>query len=93
MDGPPAPGPSQDWVRGRGWGARRGSRCVGGPRGGCAGGGAGVLYHGGGTVVEAAPAIDPGTTLSLSLESSDACVSGATIHLALIDGWVIPNGE
>ncbi|MEO9136262.1 MAG: ABC transporter ATP-binding protein [Casimicrobiaceae bacterium] len=52
-----------------------------------------VLYQGGRTVVEAAPAIDPGTTLSLSLESSDACVSGATIHLALIDGWVIPNGE
>jgi iron(III) transport system ATP-binding protein len=50
-----------------------------------------ALYQGGRTVVEAAPALDPDTTLSLSLASSGACVAGATIHLALIDGWVIPN--
>jgi iron(III) transport system ATP-binding protein len=50
-----------------------------------------VLYQGGRTVVEAAPVMDPDTTLSLSLQSSEACVRGATIHLALIDGWVIPG--
>ena len=50
-----------------------------------------VLYQGGRTVVEAAPAADPDTTLSLSLQSSDACARGAHIHLALLDGWVIPG--
>jgi iron(III) transport system ATP-binding protein len=49
-----------------------------------------VLYQGGRTVVEAAPASDPDTTLSLSLQSSEACARGARIHLALLDGWVIP---
>jgi len=29
--------------------------------------------------------------LNLSLQSSDVRESGATIHLSLIDGWVIPN--
>jgi ABC-type spermidine/putrescine transport systems, ATPase components len=51
-----------------------------------------VLYQGGRTVVEATPAADPATTLALSLQSSDACAHGATIHLALLDGWVIPDG-
>ena len=43
-------------------------------------------------MVEATPAADPETTLALSLQSSDACAHGATIHLALLDGWVIPDG-
>ena len=51
-----------------------------------------VLYQGGRTVVEAAPACDPATTLSLSLTSSEACAPGAKVHLALVDGWVIPGG-
>jgi iron(III) transport system ATP-binding protein len=50
-----------------------------------------VLYQGGRTVVEAAPEDAPDTTLSLSLQSSKACAHGATIHLALVDGWVIPD--
>ena len=50
-----------------------------------------VLYQGGRTVVEAAPAGDPETTLSLSLKSGDACAPGSTLHLALVDGWVIPG--
>jgi len=50
-----------------------------------------VLYQGGRTVVEAAPACDPATTLSLSLTSGDACAPGAKVHLALVDGWVIPE--
>jgi len=50
-----------------------------------------VLYQGGRTVVEAAPAIDPETTLSLSLQSSEVVAPGARLHLALVDGWVIPR--
>ena len=50
-----------------------------------------VLYQGGRTVVDATPMVDPDTTLSLSLQSSEACLHGATIHLALVDGWVIPD--
>jgi len=50
-----------------------------------------VLYQGGRTVVEAAPASDPDTTLSLSVRSSEAFAPGATLHLALVDGWVIPG--
>jgi iron(III) transport system ATP-binding protein len=49
-----------------------------------------VLYQGGRTVMEALPALAPGTTLSLSLQSSEAPPAGSTIRLALIDGWVIP---
>jgi iron(III) transport system ATP-binding protein len=50
-----------------------------------------VLYQGGRTTMDAAPALGPGTTLSLSLQSSEAPSAGSTIRLALIDGWVIPN--
>ena len=50
-----------------------------------------VLYQGGRTVVEAAPACDPATTLSLSLTSGAPFAPGATVHLALVDGWVIPE--
>jgi iron(III) transport system ATP-binding protein len=50
-----------------------------------------VLYQGGRSVVEAAPASDPETVLSLSLKSGDAGAPGATLHLALLDGWVIPG--
>jgi len=50
-----------------------------------------VLYQGGRTVVEAAPASDPGTTLSLSVRSSEPVAPGATLHLSLVDGWVIPG--
>ena len=49
------------------------------------------LYQGGRTVVDATPASDPDIMLNLSLQSSDVRESGATIHLSLIDGWVIPN--
>ena len=50
-----------------------------------------VLYQGGRSVVEAIPLDDPQTTLALSLTSSDGCAPGTTLHLALADGWVIPN--
>jgi len=50
-----------------------------------------VLYQGGRTIMDATPALGPGTTLSLSLQSSEAPSAGSTIRLALIDGWVIPN--
>jgi iron(III) transport system ATP-binding protein len=50
-----------------------------------------VLYQGGRSVVEAVPLDDPETTLALSLASSDGCAPGTTLHLALADGWVIPN--
>ena len=50
-----------------------------------------VLYQGGRTIMDATPALGPGTTLSLSLQSSEAPAAGSTIRLALIDGWVIPN--
>ena len=50
-----------------------------------------VLYQGGRTTMDATPALRPGATLSLSLQSSEAPLPGSTIHLALIDGWVIPN--
>jgi iron(III) transport system ATP-binding protein len=50
-----------------------------------------ALYQGGRTTMDAAPALDPGTTLSLSLQSSEAPSAGSAIRLALIDGWVIPN--
>ena len=50
-----------------------------------------VLYQGGRTVVEAAPTSDPATTLSLSLTSGNGLAPGATVHLALVDGWVIPE--
>jgi iron(III) transport system ATP-binding protein len=50
-----------------------------------------VLYQGGRSVVEAAPAADPDTTLSLSVDSAVAGKLGATVHLALVDGWVIPE--
>jgi iron(III) transport system ATP-binding protein len=50
-----------------------------------------VLYQGGRTVVEAAPAGDPSTTLSLSLQSGEPLPPGGTVHLALVDGWVIPG--
>jgi iron(III) transport system ATP-binding protein len=50
-----------------------------------------ALYQGGRTVMDATPATDPNTTLSLSLQSREARPSGATIRLTLIDGWVIPN--
>ncbi|HET9750848.1 MAG TPA: ABC transporter ATP-binding protein [Casimicrobiaceae bacterium] len=49
-----------------------------------------VLYQGGRTVIEAAPAAEPDTTLALSIDSSGAGAIGATVHLALVDGWVIP---
>ena len=62
-----------------------------GPDGGFEASVARVLYQGGRTVVEAAPACDPATTLSLSLTSSEAFPPGAKVHLALIDGWVIPG--
>lgn len=51
-----------------------------------------ALYQGGRTVIEATPATASATALSLSLQSSEAPPSGSTIRLALIDGWVIPNG-
>jgi hypothetical protein len=41
--------------------------------------------------MDAAPALSPGTTLSLSLQSSEAPSAGSTIRLAVLDGWVIPN--
>ena len=50
-----------------------------------------VLYQGGRTVVEAQPALDPDTTLSLSVPSSGKLAPGAIMHLALVDGWVIPG--
>ncbi|HLX27460.1 MAG TPA: ABC transporter ATP-binding protein [Casimicrobiaceae bacterium] len=50
-----------------------------------------VLYQGGRSVVEATPRSDPETMLSLSLDSGSACAPGATVHLALVDGWVIPG--
>jgi hypothetical protein len=50
-----------------------------------------ALYQGGRTTMDAAPALDPGTTLSLSVQSSEAPSAGSAIRLALIDGWVIPN--
>jgi iron(III) transport system ATP-binding protein len=50
-----------------------------------------VLYQGGRTTMDVAPALGPGTTLSLSLQSSESPSAGSTIRLALIDGWVIPN--
>ncbi|HTL76180.1 MAG TPA: ABC transporter ATP-binding protein [Casimicrobiaceae bacterium] len=62
-----------------------------GPDGGFEASVARVLYQGGRTVVEAAPACDPATTLSLSLTSGEACAPGAKVHLALVDGWVIPE--
>jgi iron(III) transport system ATP-binding protein len=61
------------------------------PGGGFAASVARVLYQGGRTVVEAAPATAPDTMLSLSVQSSEACARGASIHLTLIDGWVIPD--
>jgi len=61
------------------------------PRQGFAASVARVLFQGGRTVVEATPELDPDTTLSLSLQSSEACECGAIIHLALVDGWVIPD--
>ena len=50
-----------------------------------------VLYQGGRSVVEATPAADPGTMLSLSVDSAAAGALGSTVHLALVDGWVIPG--
>jgi iron(III) transport system ATP-binding protein len=50
-----------------------------------------VLYQGGRSVVEATPIDDPDTTLSLLLQSGEGCAPGTTLHLALADGWVIPN--
>jgi iron(III) transport system ATP-binding protein len=50
-----------------------------------------VLYQGGRSVVEAAPAADPKTTLSLSVDSGTVTAIGRTVHLALVDGWVIPK--
>jgi len=50
-----------------------------------------VLYQGGRTVMEAAPATASGTTLSLSLNSSEVPAPASKIRLAVIDGWVIPN--
>ena len=50
-----------------------------------------VLYQGGRSIMDATPALGPGTTLTLSLQSSEAPAAGSTIRLALIDGWVIPN--
>jgi iron(III) transport system ATP-binding protein len=50
-----------------------------------------VLYQGGRSVVEASPAADPETTLSLSVDSGTATGIGRTVHLALVDGWVIPE--
>ena len=50
-----------------------------------------VLYQGGRTIVEAAPASEPDTTLALSIDSGTASGIGPTVHLALVDGWVIPG--
>jgi iron(III) transport system ATP-binding protein len=50
-----------------------------------------VLFQGGRSVVEATPVGSPGTTLSLSVDSTAAGALGGTVHLALVDGWVIPN--
>ena len=50
-----------------------------------------VLYQGGRTIMDATPALGPDTTLTLSLQSSEAPAAGSMIRLALIDGWVIPN--
>ena len=65
--------------------------CIVEPRQGFAASVARVLFQGGRTVVEATPELDPKTTLSLSLQSSEVCERGAIIHLALVDGWVIPD--
>ena len=48
-----------------------------------------VLYQGGRTVIEATS--PQGTTLSLSLSSTDVPAPGTAVHLAVIDGWVIPQ--
>jgi hypothetical protein len=50
-----------------------------------------VLYQGGRTVIEAAPASDPDMMLSLSVRSTESFAPGAMLHLALVDGWVIPD--
>jgi iron(III) transport system ATP-binding protein len=52
-----------------------------------------VLYQGGRSVVEATPAGDPETTLTLSVDSTSAGTIGSTVHLALVDGWVIPGHD
>ena len=50
-----------------------------------------VLFQGGRSVVEATPVASPETTLSLSVDSSAAAGIGGMVHLALVDGWVIPS--